>query len=119
MDEGHSFVLVAAPDARPYVRMVVERLFATLPVLSHVEIARGVQIQSLGHHLVTPLDGNTVMLTFLLFCRIGGCLMFMPGFSSSRVPVQARLFLAVATTLALAPLLLPAMGATARRCSRR
>ena len=48
MDDGHSFVLVAAPDARPYVRMVVERLFATLPVLSHVEIARGVQIQSLG-----------------------------------------------------------------------
>jgi flagellar biosynthesis protein FlhA len=48
MDEGHSFVLVAAPDARPYVRMVVERLFPTLPVLSHVEIARGVQIQSLG-----------------------------------------------------------------------
>jgi flagellar biosynthesis protein FlhA len=48
MEEGHSFVIVAAPDARPYVRMVVERLFPTLPVLSHVEIARGVQIQSLG-----------------------------------------------------------------------
>ncbi len=48
MDEGHNFVLVAAPDARPYVRMVVERLFATLPVLSHLEIARGVQIKSLG-----------------------------------------------------------------------
>jgi len=30
------------------VRMVTERLFATLPVLSHVEIARGVQIKSLG-----------------------------------------------------------------------
>jgi flagellar biosynthesis protein FlhA len=48
MDEGHSFVLVAAPDARPFVRMVVERLFSTLPVLSHVEIARGVQIKALG-----------------------------------------------------------------------
>jgi flagellar biosynthesis protein FlhA len=48
MDEGHSFVLVAAPDARPYVRMVIERLFPTLPVLSHVEIARGVQIKALG-----------------------------------------------------------------------
>jgi flagellar biosynthesis protein FlhA len=48
MDEGHNFVLVAAPDARPYVRMVIERLFATLPVLSHLEIARGVQIKSLG-----------------------------------------------------------------------
>jgi len=48
MDEGHTFVLVAAPDARPYVRMVIERLFPTLPVLSHVEIARGVQIKALG-----------------------------------------------------------------------
>jgi flagellar biosynthesis protein FlhA len=26
----------------------MERLFATLPVLSHVEIARGVEIKSLG-----------------------------------------------------------------------
>jgi flagellar biosynthesis protein FlhA len=48
MDQGHNFALVAAPDARPYVRMVTERLFATLPVLSHLEIARGVQIKSLG-----------------------------------------------------------------------
>ncbi len=48
MDQGHQFVLVAAPDARPYVRMITERLFATLPVLSHLEIARGVQIKSLG-----------------------------------------------------------------------
>ncbi len=48
MDQGNQFVVVAAPDVRPYVRMVTERLFATLPVLSHVEIARGVQIKSLG-----------------------------------------------------------------------
>ncbi|VFU06949.1 flagellar biosynthesis protein FlhA [Methylocella tundrae] len=48
MDQGHQFVLVATPEARPYVRMVVERLFATLPVLSHLEIARGVEIKSLG-----------------------------------------------------------------------
>jgi flagellar biosynthesis protein FlhA len=48
MDQGHSFVLVAAPDARPYVRMITERLFATLPVLSHLEIARGVEIKPLG-----------------------------------------------------------------------
>jgi len=48
LDQGHQFVLVSAPDARPYVRMVTERLFATLPVLSHLEIARGVQIKSLG-----------------------------------------------------------------------
>ena len=59
---------------------------------------------------MTPLDNNTVMLTFLLFCRIGGCLMLMPGFSSSRIPAPARLFVAIATTLALAPLLLPTLG---------
>jgi flagellar biosynthesis protein FlhA len=48
MDKGHVFVLVTTPEARPYVRMVIERLFATLPVLSHLEIARGVEIKSLG-----------------------------------------------------------------------
>jgi flagellar biosynthesis protein FlhA len=48
MDQGHQFVLVAAPEVRPYVRMVTERIFATLPVLSPVEIARGVQIKTLG-----------------------------------------------------------------------
>ncbi len=48
MAQGHEFVLVAAPDARPYVRMIVERLFPTLPVLSHVEIARGVEVKALG-----------------------------------------------------------------------
>ncbi len=48
MDRGRPFVLVAAPEVRPYVRMVVERLFPTLPVLSHLEIARGVEIEALG-----------------------------------------------------------------------
>ncbi|MBO0734197.1 MAG: FHIPEP family type III secretion protein, partial [Methylocapsa sp.] len=48
MDQGHNFALVATPDARAYVRMVIERLFPTLPVLSHVEIPRGVEVKSLG-----------------------------------------------------------------------
>jgi flagellar biosynthesis protein FlhA len=48
MDQGHNFVLVAAPDTRPYVRMIIERLFATLPVLSHLEIARGLEVKTLG-----------------------------------------------------------------------
>ncbi|GEP03195.1 flagellar biosynthesis protein FlhA [Methylobacterium oxalidis] len=48
MKEAHGFALVTAPDARPYVRMIIERLFPTLPVLSHLEIARGVEIKSLG-----------------------------------------------------------------------
>ncbi|WP_127522060.1 flagellar biosynthesis protein FlhA [Mesorhizobium sp. Z1-4] len=48
LDQGERFAIVAAPDARPYVRMIVERLFPTLPVLSHVEIAKGVEIRVLG-----------------------------------------------------------------------
>lgn len=48
MAESQSFVLVTAPDARPYVRMIIERMFPSLPVLSHVEIARGVEIKALG-----------------------------------------------------------------------
>jgi len=48
MEKHPIFVLVAAPDARPYVRMVVERLFPTLPVLSHLEIPRGIELNSLG-----------------------------------------------------------------------
>ena len=48
IDGGRHFALVTAPEARPYVRMVIERLFPTLPVLSHVEIARGVEVKVLG-----------------------------------------------------------------------
>ncbi len=48
MDKGTIFVLVAAPDVRPYVRMVTERIFPNLPVLSHLEIARGMPISQVG-----------------------------------------------------------------------
>jgi flagellar biosynthetic protein FliR len=48
-----------------------------------------------------------VLLTFLVFCRIGSCLMLMPGFGSARIPPQVRLFLAVSVTLALAPIIIP------------
>lgn len=54
-----------------------------------------------------PISAGTVLLTFLVFCRIAGCLMLMPGFGSSRIPMQVRLFLAVSITLALAPILIP------------
>jgi flagellar biosynthetic protein FliR len=43
---------------------------------------------------------------FVLFCRIGGCLMLAPGFSSAQIPAQIRLFVALAVTLTLTPLLL-------------
>ena len=44
---------------------------------------------------------------FLLFCRIGGCLLFAPGFASPRIPIQVRLFTAIGVTAALASLALP------------
>ena len=43
---------------------------------------------------------------FVLFCRIGACLMLAPGFSSAQIPAQVRLFVALAVTLTLTPLLL-------------
>jgi flagellar biosynthetic protein FliR len=50
--------------------------------------------------------GSTAVLSvFILFCRIGTCLMLMPGFSSDRIPVNIRLFLVLTVTLALTPLL--------------
>jgi DNA-binding response OmpR family regulator len=45
LDRGDQFALVTAPEARPYVRMIVDRLFPALPVLSHIEISRGVKIE--------------------------------------------------------------------------
>jgi flagellar biosynthesis protein FliR len=43
---------------------------------------------------------------FVLFCRIGACLMLAPGFSNTQIPAQVRLFVALAVTLTLTPLLL-------------
>jgi flagellar biosynthesis protein FlhA len=47
-DKGETFAIVTSVEARPFVRMVIERLFPTLPVLSHAEIARGTTVKSLG-----------------------------------------------------------------------
>lgn len=48
VDRGEQFALVTAPEARPYVRMIVDRLFPALPVLSHIEISRGVRLEVLA-----------------------------------------------------------------------
>ncbi len=50
---------------------------------------------------------------FVVFCRIGGCLMLAPGFSNSQIPTQIRLFVALAVTLALTPLLFDKIPAAA------
>ena len=46
--KGRSFTIVTTPDARTTVRMVMERLHPNIPVLSHVEIARGLEVQIVG-----------------------------------------------------------------------
>lgn len=50
-----------------------------------------------------------VLYGMLVFCRVGGCIMMMPGLSSNRVPMQVRLFIAVAVSLAILPLVEPAL----------
>lgn len=49
---------------------------------------------------------DTIVSTFAIFCRVGACLMVAPGFSNSQVPVRVRLYLAIAVSLALAPMLM-------------
>ena len=52
------------------------------------------------------LAPRATIAAFLLFCRIGGCLMLAPGFSNAQIPTQVRLFVALAVTLSLTPLLM-------------
>lgn len=54
--------------------------------------------------MITDPQGMVLAL-FAAFCRIGTCIMVMPGFGSLRVPVQVRLFLAIAVSMAILPLL--------------
>ena len=42
---------------------------------------------------------------FFVFCRVGGCLMLVPGFGSARVPVQVRLFFSLGASTAIYPVL--------------
>jgi flagellar biosynthetic protein FliR len=48
---------------------------------------------------------DNVLATFIVFCRIGSCLMLVPGYSSTNIPPQIRLFVALVTTFALSPIL--------------
>lgn len=49
----------------------------------------------------------TILSVFLVFCRIGSCLMLLPGYSSVRIPAHIRLFVAFAVAIAVSPRLLP------------
>jgi flagellar biosynthetic protein FliR len=63
---------------------------------------------------VSAIAPETILAVFAIFCRVGACLMVAPGFSSSQVPTRARLFIALAVSLALSALLMdtvrPAVG---------
>lgn len=48
VETGMSFCLACSPEARPYVRMIIDRVFPNLPVLSHIEVAKAVQIELIG-----------------------------------------------------------------------
>jgi flagellar biosynthetic protein FliR len=52
---------------------------------------------------LSDLASQGVLAVFVVFCRVGGCLMLVPGFGSARVPMQVRLMIAVSVSLALAP----------------
>jgi flagellar biosynthesis protein FliR len=55
---------------------------------------------------VNFLTTETVLAVFAIFCRVGGCLLIAPGFSSAQIPARIRLFVALAVSLALTPYLI-------------
>ncbi|WP_117191054.1 flagellar biosynthetic protein FliR [Rhizobium terrae] len=54
--------------------------------------------------MITDPQG-TILALFLAFCRMGGCVMMLPGFGSGRLPPQIRLFAAVAISMGVLPVL--------------
>jgi flagellar biosynthesis protein FliR len=60
---------------------------------------------------------EAILGVFVIFCRVGGCLLVAPGLSSPRVAPRIRLFIALTVTLAVAPLLLPKFGGGLRNAA--
>ena len=48
IDKEEVFAISTLPEIRIYVRMIIERLFPTLSVISNVEIAKGMEVQAIG-----------------------------------------------------------------------
>jgi len=53
--------------------------------------------------MIQELVALDVYRIFLTFVRVGGAILVLPGFSATMVPVQVRLLIAVAVSLALSP----------------
>jgi flagellar biosynthesis protein FliR len=54
---------------------------------------------------MTPTESLLISI-FIVFCRVAGCLMLLPGFSSERIPVRVRLYVAIGVAGALASVVL-------------
>lgn len=54
--------------------------------------------------MITDPQG-TILALFLAFCRLGGCMMVLPGFSSARVPPLVRLFASLGLSMAVLPMI--------------
>ncbi len=61
---------------------------------------------------VAPLTPRLTLGAFLVFCRVGGCLMLAPGFSATQIPAQIRLFVALGLALAMTPMLIDRIPAS-------
>ncbi|MBB3808005.1 flagellar biosynthetic protein FliR [Pseudochelatococcus contaminans] len=55
--------------------------------------------------MIPVLASDAVIGAMLLMCRVGGCFMLMPGLSNASIPVNIRLYAAIAVTLTMYPLL--------------
>jgi len=53
---------------------------------------------------MNELTQQALLVPLIVFCRVGACFMVLPGFSSDRIPVQLRLFVAIAIALAIMPI---------------
>jgi flagellar biosynthesis protein FliR len=53
-----------------------------------------------------PALPGIAFIGILIICRVGGCLMLLPGFGSSRLPMRIKSLVAIAVSVALAPLLM-------------
>ena len=99
---GAGIAPLCAHDRRTPVRDLARAFPSRTGARRRDQIAR--------NDLVNFLSSEMVASVFILFCRIGGCLMITPGFSSPRLPVRPRLFIALTLTLALAPQLTARQG---------
>ena len=62
-----------------------------------------ITLENLPRLFVGDSAAVAVLSFFMTFCRVGGCLMFAPGVSSTYIPFQIRLYIAIALALFVWP----------------